>query len=169
MFLLICAPSSKHLYVISSKRWNIQTDYPMGMPVMKGGSSQICVLVWTDWNTRKTKTIWKEKRKEGYSPDIKLPTDFQELLNGNFGGMCSFLYALHPVISSKRWNILTDYSKGMPVMKGGSSQINDIPTSPLQVFANKSSSSKSLKIRLPEDTPTSLEIQLIPILLMLPQ
>ena len=42
--------TSKHLYVISSKRWNIQTDYPMGMPVMKGGSSQICVLVWTDWN-----------------------------------------------------------------------------------------------------------------------
>ena len=87
MFLLICAPSSKHLYVISSKKWNIQTDYPMGMPVMKGGSSQI----------------------------------------------------------------------------------NEIPTSPLQVFANKSSSSKSLKIRFPEDTPTSLEIQLIPILLMLPQ
>ena len=45
MFFLICAPSSKHLYVISSKKWNIQTDYPMGMPVMKGGSSQICVLV----------------------------------------------------------------------------------------------------------------------------
>ena len=62
------------------------------------------------------------KRKEGYSPDIKLLTDFQELLNGNFGDMCSFLYALHPVISSKRWNILTDYPMGMPVMKGGSSQ-----------------------------------------------
>ena len=27
----------------------------------------------------------------------------------------------------------------MPVMKGSSSQINEIPTSPLQVFANKSS------------------------------
>jgi len=40
--------------------------------------------------------MWKEKRKEGYSPDITLPTDFQELLNGNFGDMCSFLYALHP-------------------------------------------------------------------------
>ena len=157
--------TSKQLYVISSKRWSIQTDYPMGMPVMKGGSSQICVLVWT----RKTKTMWKEKRKEGYSPDIKLPTNFQELLNGNFGDMCSFLYALHPVISSKKWNILTDYPMGMPVMKGGSSHINEIPTSPLQVFANKSSSSKSLKIRFPEDTPTSLEIQLTPILMMLPQ
>ena len=83
----------KHLYVISSKKWNIQTDYPMGMPVMKGSSSQTRILVWT----RKTKIMRKEKRKEGYSPDIKLPTDFQELLNGNFGDMCSFLYALHPV------------------------------------------------------------------------
>ena len=32
-----------------------------------------------------------------YTTYIKLPTDFQELLNGNFGDMCSFLYALHPV------------------------------------------------------------------------
>ena len=37
------------------------------------------------------------KRKEGYSPDIKLPTDFQELLNGNLGDMYSFLYVLHAV------------------------------------------------------------------------
>ena len=42
-------------------------------------------------------TVEWEKRKEGYRPDIKLPTDFQELLNGNFGDMCSLLYALHPV------------------------------------------------------------------------
>ena len=85
--------TSRHLYLISSKRWNIQTDYPMGMPVMKGSSLQTRELVCT----RKTKTMWQEKRKEGYSPDIKLPTDFQELLNGNFGDLCSFLYALHPV------------------------------------------------------------------------
>ena len=42
-------------------------------------------------------TVEWEKRKEGYCPDIKLPTDFQELLNGNFGDMCSFLYALYRV------------------------------------------------------------------------
>ena len=48
-----------------------------------------------------------EKRKEGYSPDIKLPTDFQELLNGNFGDVCSFLYAIHPVnINKETMNIL---------------------------------------------------------------
>ena len=48
-----------------------------------------------------------EKRKEGYSPDIKLPTDFQELLNGNFGDVCSFLYAIHPVnINKETLNIL---------------------------------------------------------------
>ena len=111
-------------------------------------------MYWFD--TEDENTVEWEKRKEGYSPDIKFPTDFQEVLNGNFGDMCSFLYALHPVISSKRWNIQTDYPMGMPVMKGGSSQINEIPTFPLQVFANKSSSSKSLKIRFPEDTPTSL-------------
>ena len=50
-----------------------------------------------------------------YTTDLKLPTDFQELVNGNFGDMY--------VISSKRWNIQTDYPMGMPVMKGGSSQI----------------------------------------------
>ena len=31
-----------------------------------------------------------------YTTDIKLPTDFQKLLNGNFGDMCSFLCTLHP-------------------------------------------------------------------------
>ena len=51
--------------------------------------------------TEDKSTVEWEKRKEGYSPDIKLLTDFQELLKGNFGDMCSFLYALHPVNINK--------------------------------------------------------------------
>ena len=34
---------------------------------------------------------------------------------------------------------------GMPVMKGGSSQINDIPTSPLQVFRQQKQFSKKFE------------------------
>jgi len=57
--------------------------------------------------TEDENTVEWEKRKEGYSPDIKLPTDLQELLNGNFGDMCSFLYALHPVnINKETMNII---------------------------------------------------------------
>ena len=51
--------------------------------------------------TEDKSTVEWEKRKEGYSPDIILPTDFQELLKGNFGDMCSFLYALHLVNINK--------------------------------------------------------------------
>ena len=48
-----------------------------------------------------------EKRKEGYNPDTILPTDFQELLKGSSGDLCSFLYALHPVnIKKETMNII---------------------------------------------------------------
>ena len=54
------------------------------------------------------KIQWNEKkRKEGYNPDTILPTDFQELLKGNSGDLCSFLYALHPVnINKETMNII---------------------------------------------------------------
>ena len=40
-------------------------------------------------------TEW-EKRKECYTTDLQLPKSFQELLNGKFEDICSFLFALHP-------------------------------------------------------------------------
>ena len=72
---------------------------------MFGGAS--CVGLNGLKYTEDESTVEWEKRKEGYSPDIKLPTDFQELLKGNFGDMCSFLYALHAVnINKETMNIL---------------------------------------------------------------
>ena len=41
-------------------------------------------------------TIEWEKRKECYITDLQLPKSFQELLNGKFEDICSFLFALHP-------------------------------------------------------------------------
>ena len=47
------------------------------------------------------------RKTEKKDINIKLPTDFQELLKGNFGDMCSFLYALYPVnINKETMNIL---------------------------------------------------------------
>ena len=37
-----------------------------------------------------------DKRKLEYTPASPLPLDFQELLNGDFGNKCAFLYAMHP-------------------------------------------------------------------------
>ena len=52
-------------------------------------------------------TVEWEKRKEGYTPDLKLPSTFQELCNNKFEDMCSFLYALHPVnVNKETINIL---------------------------------------------------------------
>ena len=44
-----------------------------------------------------------------------------------------------------------------------------VPISPLRVFVSRSNSSNSSKIRLLEDLPSNLEVQLIHILLMSPQ
>ena len=62
--------------------------------------------------TEDENTVEWEKRKEGYNHDTKLPTDFQELLKGNFGDLCSFLYALHPVtINKETMNIIGSAQK----------------------------------------------------------
>ena len=36
------------------------------------------------------------KKVEQYAPNLVLPQTFQELLNANFGGMCSFCFSLAP-------------------------------------------------------------------------
>ena len=46
--------------------------------------------------TEDENTIEWEKRKECYITDLQLPKSFQELLNGKFEDICSFLFALHP-------------------------------------------------------------------------
>ena len=57
--------------------------------------------------TEDESTVEWEKRKEGYTPDLKLPSTFQELCNNKFEDMCSFLYALHPVnVNKETINIL---------------------------------------------------------------
>ena len=46
--------------------------------------------------TEDERTIEWDKRKECYTTDMQLPLNFQELLTGNYGDLCSFFFALHP-------------------------------------------------------------------------
>ena len=46
--------------------------------------------------TEDESTIEWDKRKECYTTDMQLPLNFQELLTGNYGDLCSFCFALHP-------------------------------------------------------------------------
>ena len=57
--------------------------------------SRVVSLIGLKYTEDEGTTEW-EKRKECYTTDLQLPKSFQELLNGKFEDICSFLFALHP-------------------------------------------------------------------------
>jgi hypothetical protein len=62
--------------------------------------SKVVSLIGLKYTDDENTVSW-EKRKEKYVSDTKIPNTFQELLTGNFGDRCSFLFALHPENTNK--------------------------------------------------------------------
>ena len=58
--------------------------------------SRFVSLIGLKYTEDESTIEWEDKRKECYTTDMQLPLNFQELLTGNYGDLCSFFFALHP-------------------------------------------------------------------------
>ena len=57
--------------------------------------SRVVSLIGLKYTEDESTVDW-EKRRESYITDMKLALNFQELLMGNYGDLCSHFFALHP-------------------------------------------------------------------------